>query len=176
MKPAGLGFVGLGRAAGRLADAAKSLANGRVFAVCSDDAVKANEFAAQHGAVRFYARYEEMLADGGVDGVVVASANVAHESQAGLAAAAGKHVFCEKPMGRSLAEAERIFEACRRAGVVLGVGYHLRYHPLIQQARAAVARGALGNVRLIRAHFYVGDRYDRSGWRHAPTRAAAARL
>jgi predicted dehydrogenase len=162
---AGLGFVGLGRAAGRLADAAKSLPHGRVVAVCSRDVQKATEFAALHGAAKVYTRYEEMLADDDIAGVVIASANVAHEAQAVRAASCGKHVFCEKPMGRNAEEASHIFEACRRAAVVLGVGYHLRYHPLIQQARDAVRRGDLGQVRLIRAHFYVGSQYDRSGWR-----------
>lgn len=165
MSTAGLGFVGLGRAAGRLADAARLLPNGRPVAACSTDRAKAAEFASKHAIPKSYESYGAMLADPEVTGVVIASANIAHESQAAQAAAAGKHVFCEKPAGRNGTEAAGIVAACQRASVVFGVGYHLRYHPLLRQAREAVARGDLGTLGLVRAHFYTGPQYDRSGWR-----------
>jgi 1,5-anhydro-D-fructose reductase (1,5-anhydro-D-mannitol-forming) len=161
----GLGFVGLGRAAGRLALAANRIPGVRITAVASTDAAKAQAFAAEHGSAKSYTSYDELLADQGVAGVVIASANAGHLPQVTRAAAAGKHVFCEKPVGRNGVEARAAVEACRRAGVTFGVGYHLRYHPLIRQARDAIAAGTLGEVRLLRGHFYVGRQYDRSGWR-----------
>jgi predicted dehydrogenase len=176
MASVGLGFVGLGRAAGRLAAAAAGLHCGHVAAACSADGAKAAAFGREYGARRVYIRYDDMLADRDVVGIVIASANAGHLDQAVRAAMAGKHVFCEKPMGRNGSEARQIREACGRAGVTLGVGYHLRYHPLIRQARNAVAQGLLGPVHLVRGHFYVGRQYDRSGWRSAASQSGGGAL
>ena len=161
----GLGFVGLGKAAERLAAAASELPIGSLAAACSQDREKAESFAKRHGIPAFYERYEEMLADSAIAGVVIASANCGHERYALAAARAGKHVFCEKPMGRNAREARAIWEASQRCGIVLGVGYHHRYHPLLTLARELIRDGALGPVQLVRGRFYVGPGYDRSGWR-----------
>lgn len=161
----GLGYVGLGRAAGRLADAALRLPLGYSAGCWSADSTKAADFAKDHGVDRTFASYAEMIADPAIDGIVIASANAGHVAYAEQAATAGKHVFCEKPLGRNGEEASHIRNACSGENVTLGSGYHLRYHPLIRQARAAVAAGEIGKPRLIRGHFYVGPQYDRSGWR-----------
>ncbi len=165
MSTFGLGYAGLGRAAGRLADAAQRLPVGHNAGCWSADASKAAAFATDHGVARTFASYAEMVADPAIQGVVIASANAGHVAYAEQAAAAGKHVFCEKPLGRNGDEAAHIDAVCRQANVTLGSGYHLRYHPLIQQAREAVSAGEIGTPRLIRGHFYVGAQYDRSGWR-----------
>ena len=66
--------------------------------------------------------YEELLADPSIDAVMLTTPNMFHEEQVVAGAAAGKHVFCEKPLGITETSARRSVEACRAAGVVLGIG------------------------------------------------------
>jgi predicted dehydrogenase len=70
------------------------------------------------------------------------------------ACAAGKHVFCEKPVGGTPAQTARAAAAARRAGVVTGVGYNYRFAPLVRHARTLIADGRLGDVTLFRAQFF----------------------
>jgi predicted dehydrogenase len=66
------------------------------------------------------------LADPGIDAVVLATPHTLHRPQVEATAAAGKHVFCEKPFALTKADAEAAITACRRAGVALGVGHNRR--------------------------------------------------
>ena len=84
-------------------------------------AAKAADFCREHG-IRQAASYEEILADRNIDGVLLATPNSQHSQQVVQAAAAGKHVFCEKPFTLNAAAARTAIEAARKAGIVLGVG------------------------------------------------------
>ena len=64
---------------------------------------------------------------------------------------AGKHVLCEKPMGRSVQEAEQMVAAAKQAGLQLGVAYNNRYHPLNRRARALIAQGVIGPLVSVEA-------------------------
>ena len=92
-------------------------------------AVEANPalagFAAEHG-VEFTTNLEKVLSDPRIDAVILATPHSMHTSQVLAAAAAGKHVFCEKPLALTRADAERSVEACRAAGVLLGLGHERR--------------------------------------------------
>src|SRR4030095_1342929 len=79
------------------------------------------------------------------------------------AAEAGKHVLCEKPMATTIADAVRMLQACRRAGVTLGMAFNLRQHPAYRRARELVAAGTLGRIVLAQAQWAVGVR-GRAGW------------
>ncbi|MCO8277307.1 Gfo/Idh/MocA family oxidoreductase [Actinoplanes sp. TRM 88003] len=98
------------------------------------------------GAGREYADPDPVWADPEVDAVVIAAPARFHADLAVAAARAGKHVFCEKPMALSSADADRVIDAAREAGVVLQVGFNRRFAPdwvaaraLIDDARAALA-------------------------------------
>jgi 1,5-anhydro-D-fructose reductase (1,5-anhydro-D-mannitol-forming) len=81
-----------------------------------------------------------------VDAVWVTTPHNLHRPVVEAAAAARRHVLCEKPLATTLDDARAIVAACRRAGVALGAGFHLRHHPLHQEARRLVAAGDLGAI------------------------------
>ena len=76
--------------------------------------------------------------------VNIASPNFLHKEMALAAIAAGKHVFCEKPIGRYPEEAIEVAEAAQKAGVMTGVGFNYRWAPLVQYTRSLVEAGQLG--------------------------------
>jgi predicted dehydrogenase len=85
------------------------------------------------------------------DAVVIASTNAAHHRDTLAAAAAGVHVLCEKPLATTRADAEEMIAACASAGVQLGVALPVRSSPALVALKEAIASGALGTVRAIRA-------------------------
>jgi predicted dehydrogenase len=97
--------------------------------------------------------YEEVLKDPRIDAVVLATPHSRHRSQVEAAAAAGKHVFCEKPFALTKADAEAALAACRRAGVALGVGHNRRLWPSIRELHKLVTSGALGTVMHLEGNY-----------------------
>ena len=130
----------------------------RLGAVCGRDRGRAEEFAARHDAAAAYASYDQLLRDPNVDGVYVASPNFLHCEHTVKATEAGKHVLCEKPMALSADDGERMVEAADRAGVNLGVGFHLRQHPAHQEMRRRIASGEAGKVVAVQAMWAIGKR------------------
>jgi len=90
--------------------------------------------------------YEVALADPNVQAVILTSPNDLHVSQIAQAVAARKHVFCEKPLSLSSAGARDSIQACRSAGLVLGVGHERRFEPAILALRDLLDAGALGTI------------------------------
>ncbi len=89
-----------------------------------------------------------------VDVVFVTSPNMLHVEMVEAAAAAGKHVFCEKPVGGTPAQTVIAERAARLAGVVSGVGYNYRWAPLVQHARQMIADGTIGQITNYYGRFY----------------------
>ena len=136
-----------------------NIANDSVItAVVSRDAGRAQAFANKHGAMAAYDDIDAMLADPAVDVVYVASPNALHCEQTLKAAAAGKHVLVEKPMALGVEECQLMIDACKSAGVKLGVGFHLRSHPAHQRIRELIASGGLGEIALVTANWGRGVR------------------
>lgn len=79
-------------------------------------------------------------------------------------------------MALNVGECRAMIAACERAGVKLGVGYHLRQHPVHREIRELVASGALGEIMLVRAHFFVGIQYNRGGWKAVPDLAGGGAM
>jgi predicted dehydrogenase len=141
-----LGIVGLGWWGGTLVDAVQHSADLRfVAAFTRSRSAHDQELAAAH-RLRLVDSYETMLADPTIDGVVLATPPTAHLLQLEAAAAAGKHVFCEKPFVMSRAQAERAISAVRAAGVTLGLGYNRRFHPSWIDLKQRIAAGELGVI------------------------------
>jgi len=95
--------------------------------------------------------YDDLLADDGIDAVVLATPHSMHTDQIVAAAAAGKHVFCEKPFALSKADAATAVAATEKAGVTLGLGYNRRLHPEMTKLRAMINSGDLGTVLHVEA-------------------------
>jgi predicted dehydrogenase len=102
-------------------------------------------FADRHGLV-LQNSYSALLADPGVDAVLLATPPSLHHDQIVAAAAAGKHVFVEKPFAVTKAEAIDCVAAAQRAGITLGLGYNRRFHPAWQDLRQRVRADELGTV------------------------------
>jgi predicted dehydrogenase len=105
-------------------------------------------FAKQHG-IRLAASYEALLADPEIDAVVLSTPPSVHVAQVVAAAAAGKHVFCEKPFTFAKKDAETAVNAVRKAKVTLGTGYNRRFHPEMVKLRERVRSGELGTIQHI---------------------------
>jgi predicted dehydrogenase len=128
---------------------------------------KAAEFARRHG-LRMLPDYAAALADAEVDAVVLATPHSLHTEQVVQAAQAGKHVFVEKPLGLSAAEAGRAASACARHGVTLAVGYNWRFQPALREIRAMLDDGRLGTRLHVEGNFCGPSayRFGREHWRH----------
>ena len=92
--------------------------------------------------------YEEMLALDDLDGVILTTPNSAHRPGA-EAAAAGKHVFVEKPVSNTIADGRAMIEACAQANVVLAVGHSCRRHGALRHLKKMMDEGELGRVSLV---------------------------
>lgn len=94
-----------------------------------------------------------MLADQSIDLIIIATPHALHSAQTVAAARAGKHVFCEKPIGLTVGEVRRSLDACRFAGVRLGVGHERRFEPAIDEMRQLVDKGSFGTILQLEASF-----------------------
>lgn len=113
------------------------------------------------------AEYAEALDDAAVEAVVLATPHALHEAQIAQAVAAGKHVFCEKPLALTKAGAERAVALCHEAGLVLGMGHERRWEPPVADMLAKADAGVLGRIHQIEANF-SHDKFlslDRDNWR-----------
>jgi xylose dehydrogenase (NAD/NADP) len=124
-----------------------------IVGAASRDPERAEAYALEHGLERSWGSYDGLLADPDVDAVYVALPNSLHVEWSIRALEAGKHVLCEKPMGRDPAEVARAFDVAERAGLVLMEAFMYRHHPQIKRARELLDEGAVGEVRLVRAAF-----------------------
>ena len=135
----------------------------------------AAEFAAEKGFA-LTANYQDALGDPAVRAVVLTTPHAAHANQVVAAARAGKHVFVEKPLALTKAEAERAAGACDEAGVVLGIGHERRFEPALIEVARMVKDGELGTIMHAEASFshdsLAGLPAD--NWRVSPEHAPAA--
>lgn len=97
--------------------------------------------------------YEDVLADRSVQAVVLATPHTKHPAQVKAAAAAGKHIYCEKPFALSKADAQSMLDAVRRAGVVLAVGHHFRLMPSMRVLAEFKETGAFGTVMHVEGNY-----------------------
>ena len=109
-----------------------------------------NVFADQQ-KLKLAPNYEALLADPSIDAVVLATPHSMHTQQVIAAAAAGKHVFCEKPFALTKADAEAAVAATQKAKVTLGLGYNRRFHPEMTKLRERIRSGNLGTILHVEA-------------------------
>jgi predicted dehydrogenase len=99
------------------------------------------------------ARFEDALARSDIDAVILCTPQEHHAAQIEAAAAAGKHVFCEKPLCTTNEDAERAIAAVQKAGVQLGIGHERRFEPGVIELRQRHATGEFGNAMMLEANF-----------------------
>lgn len=128
---------------------------------------KAADFCRQHG-IRLLDSYEAVLKDPEIGAVVLATPHSQHCAQIVAAAAAGKHVFTEKPLGVDAREAADAVAACARHKVTLAVGYNWRFQPALAEAKRMLEDGRLGRLLHVEGNFCGPSayRFALEHWRH----------
>jgi predicted dehydrogenase len=123
--------------------------------VCSDTvAARREEAVGSFGFSESTADWRAVVERADVDVVVVTAPNMFHVEIVEAAAAAGKHVFCEKPVGGTPEQTLRAAQAARAADVITGVGYNYRFAPLVRYAKQLVDAGRLGEITAYRGRFF----------------------
>jgi predicted dehydrogenase len=120
----------------------------------------------------------DALKDSAIDAVIVATPHSLHEAQVVASAQAGKHVFCEKPLGLTLGSAQRSVAACRSAGVRLGIGHERRFEPAVERLAQLVRSGELGEILHAEADFshdLIAGLPD-DNWRNDPRECPAGAM
>lgn len=174
-RPFGFAVVGLGHIADYFLEALRGSPSCTVAAVVSGSAGKAEKIAHRYRITRAltYRDFHSLSAHPEVDAVYLALPVSMHLEYTRRAAAAGKHVLCEKPMASTSDEAREMIAVCRAAGVYLSIAYRCPYSLVHQQARQLVRKGLLGSDLRIESGF--GFRLD-SGWRSDPAFAGGGSL
>jgi myo-inositol 2-dehydrogenase / D-chiro-inositol 1-dehydrogenase len=153
----GIGLTGTGWVADVHARALARVPAARLVAVASRDRARGEAFVKKYGMLRVHADHTALLADPEVDVICVGLPNDRHHRVVLDAAAAGKHVICEKPLATSLARGREMVAACRNAGVMLAIAEQLCFAPKLVRARDLVQAGELGRVfRVFQRHQHGG--------------------
>jgi predicted dehydrogenase len=125
--------------------------------ICADEEEgRAQQACQRFGFARYSTRWQDVIADPRVQVVDIATPNYLHQEIATAAAAARKHIFCEKPVGRTPKETACIEGIAREAGVLTFVGFNYRWSPLVQYARQLISDGRLGSITHFRGRFLAG--------------------
>lgn len=128
----------------RVAPALRDLPNCDFVAVSRANFALAASFAQEFNARKSYQHWQDLIADRELDAVYIATPVHLHAEQTIAAAAAGKHVLCEKPMALNVAECDRMIAACRQHNVQLGIAYYRHFYPAVTRIKELIAAGAIG--------------------------------
>ena len=123
----------------------------------------ARQAAAEIGCPVWTTDYHELLARPDIDLIDICVPNFAHAEIVLAAAAAGKHIYCEKPLALTVAEGLGMVEAAAQAGVNTQMTFNFRFFPAILRARQLVEAGFLGRVLSFRGRYYCRASTPRSG-------------
>jgi len=136
----------------------KTAAGCEVVAIASRETGRAGEVAAEHGIPTAHDGYAALLADPNVDAVYIPLPNHLHAEWTMAAAAAGKHVLCEKPLAMNAAQAREMADACATSGVMLMEAFMYRLHPSWLRVRQLVDAGVIGELQSVQSWFsYYND-------------------
>jgi predicted dehydrogenase len=159
--------LGMGWWSDVLADAIKRSGKLNIVSCFSRSADKREAFAKKYGC-RPAASYEEILSDGSVEAIINTTPNSVHRETTVAAAKAGKHTFLDKPIANTIADARALTEACRKAKVVLALGYQRRRESHFRFIRDKIREGAFG--KLVNAEANISrdrlGKIDLSSWRY----------
>lgn len=161
--------VGLGWWGKELARAARDCGRLRLVSCFARTAEARQAFASEFGC-RQAESLDQLLADDEVEAILVATSHESHRELIEAAAAAGVHVFVEKPLTLSVPEGRRAVDAAARAGIVLQVGHQRRRHPAQRAIRQLIDEGAIGDIQMVEANHSLpnGFRMPERAWRWNP--------
>ena len=133
--------------------AIQEVSNSRILAVASSNDQRSREVALHFGIERFYSDYQALLDDSDIDVVYIALPNHLHREWTIRAAAARKHVLCEKPLAMCAAECNEMITACQQANVLLMEAVMYRFHPRMLYLKQLLVARELGDARFLHAAF-----------------------
>ncbi|MCP4385299.1 MAG: Gfo/Idh/MocA family oxidoreductase [Hyphomicrobiales bacterium] len=175
MEPVKAAIVGLGWWGRKMTQLVQSRSDRLQFIRAVEPDPAGRDFAATEG-IPLSTSLDDVLTDSDVEAVILATPHRLHGEQIAAAAAAGKHIFCEKPLALTKAEAEKAVELCRSKSLVLGMGHERRFEPPMADLLAKAAAGELGRLLQVEANF-SHDRFmtlAKDNWRLDPEQAPAA--
>ncbi|WP_115554235.1 Gfo/Idh/MocA family protein [Xanthomonas arboricola] len=177
MSKLGIAIVGTGMI-GAVHRRAALLAGAEVRGIAASSPQRARDVAQSWGVPRAYRDIEDVVADPQVQVVHVCTPNHLHRAMAQAALQAGKHVICEKPLATTLQDAQALAAMAASTGLVATVPFVYRYHPVIREARARIAQGELGPLRLIHGSYLQDWLLDpaSNNWRVDPALGGASRV
>ena len=159
-----VGFIGTGGIAYEHARALAGVGRLRLTAACDNNPERLRNFLAAFPGPRACADYRDLLASDQLDAVFILLPHHLHEPAAIDALRAGKHVLLDKPIARTLAEADRILAVAQSSPAVFMVGHNERYWPVYQYIRQIIERGDLGPIFAARADHHQNPNFPRDSW------------
>jgi predicted dehydrogenase len=161
-------IAGLGRWGRAVVEAASRNSRLTITRAIEPDLARASDFCAARG-IALAGDFDAVLDDGAIDAVLLATPHSLHKAEVIAAAAARKQVFCEKPLALRRRDAREMFEACRRANVLLAVGHNRRFWPSMRALREMPASGELGQILHVEGHnSNENSNAILQGWRLSP--------
>jgi inositol 2-dehydrogenase len=152
MNKLGMGVIGVGTLGRRHAEnLRRAIPAARLIAVADADGARAERVASELEVEHHYSNWKTLLERKDIGAVVVAAPSRFHAPVTRAAAAAGKHVFCEKPPALSMEEAESAASAVAKAGVQFQIGFMRRYDPPYARAKKLIAEGEIGDPVLVKS-------------------------
>jgi D-xylose 1-dehydrogenase (NADP+, D-xylono-1,5-lactone-forming) len=149
------GVAGIGRfSENTMIPSLLQLRKSQVVSLFSNDPARSRFISEKLAVPEYYSDYDDFLKSD-IDAIYVGSANYHHYEQVIKAAAAGKHILCEKPLAMSSEQAEEMVNACKTAGVKLAVNYPYRFHPLVSKAKEFIDGKMIGKLISINLNFNI---------------------
>lgn len=158
MKNIGVGIIGAGLIGWKRAVAMESSGKGQLIAVSDVNLSKAKKLAGKYCCL-VYKNWRDLLKNKDIE-IVIVSVPIGFTVPIAVEALKrGKHVLCEKPLGRNAAEAKKALDATRKYKLVIKVGFNHRFHAGIAMAKKMYDEGRVGKLMFIRARYGYGGRY-----------------
>ena len=171
-----VGIIGAGLQGGRRAPVLKQFPNTKLVVVANDHLDAAQRLAASMGC-EATDRWQDVTERQDIDVIMVCTPPNTHAEMSIAAMKQGKHVLCEKPLAKTVKEAEAMLKVAKASKVILKCGFNHRFHPGIKKAREWIDAGAIGELNFIRCTYGIGGRpgYEKE-WRADPTIVSGGQL
>jgi len=158
-----VGIIGAGTMGGMHADCYSEISGAKVVAIADARLEAAKKVADKHSAQAFDSA-DKIFSMKELDIIDICLPTSMHKENVLKAASAGKHIFCEKPIARELADGKEMIEACKKAGVKFMVGHVLRFFHEYVTAKGLIDSGAVGNPLMVRSTRAAGHPQGWSNW------------
>src|SRR6056297_1946303 len=168
MKPLIFGLIGAGNSATNIATSISNMDEATLKAVTSKPVDGAKSLAETLGVPTVYDTNEELLADEGLDAVIISVPHGLHHPLTLQALNAGKHVLCEKPLAISVEQGNEMIQTAKEKGLKLGTFFQMRFNQASQKAKEIVESGILGEILHAQVNvlwYRDQDYYNKSSWR-----------